>query len=337
VSQSSSFAWAGEQLNNERLQGFAFGGGGVPAHEFPCGSESPVVTAAAMNADLAAVIDQPTQNGPLQIRAYRSTSTTPLWTYDVSELYKGTGYRNLRISRDGSTVVAAVIDTTTYIESLITLNGSDGSFRSQWTGAIVPPATQGGGCSGVEVTDDGSKAIICEGSPPAGIGRLINTTNGTQITTFSGNGAGGWFNISGNGDVIVIGGFSLRVYVWNGTSYVLRINFNASDRGSRGARRYRATARRLGPSRTTTFPATSTPMSASGMLPRPSCSARSAPWARVPSRIRRSAACSQITARASRWHHGARQDKCIPKFAFSTAPSTCSTPSTHQARHSAWT
>src|SRR4029078_11317169 len=57
---------------------------------------------------------------------------------------------------------------------------------------------------------------------------LINTANGTQITTFPGNGGGGWYNISGDGNVIVIGGFSLRVYVWNGTHYQIKINFSAA-------------------------------------------------------------------------------------------------------------
>lgn len=228
LSQGSGKAWAGEQLNNERLQAFNINGTGTPLNEYPCGPNSPVVCAAAVNGDFAVVIDQLIQDGPLQIRAYRSNSTTALWIYDVQENYKGTGYHNLRVSRDGSTVVAAVVDQVTGIETLLTLNANDGSLRSQWVGAVVPPATLGGGCSGVEVTDDGSKAIICEGSPPAGIGRLINTTNGTQITTFPGNGGGGWFNISGNGNVIVIGGFSLRVYVWNGTAYQIKINFSAA-------------------------------------------------------------------------------------------------------------
>ncbi|MFN0131975.1 MAG: GC-type dockerin domain-anchored protein [Phycisphaerales bacterium] len=222
LSQSSGHAWVGQHLNNERLQLFAIQGNGVPLNEFLGGpsNSNPTVVAVAMNADFAAFCDQQLTNGPLQVKAYRSTSTQPLWTFDVPELYTGIGPRNLRVSRDGSRVVMAVVNPNGGATAVIALKAADGTVINQWLGVS-------GGCSGLEITDDGTRAIICEGSPPAGIGRLLNTSTGTEITTFPGNGAGGWFNISGNGDVIVIGGFNFRVFVWNGTAYQLRINFSA--------------------------------------------------------------------------------------------------------------
>jgi hypothetical protein len=105
--------------------------------------------------------------------------------------------------------------------AVIFLNGADGTFRSQWLGT-------NGGCSGLDLTDDGSKAVICHVTPPAGVARLINSADGSEIMNWAGNGAGGKYNISGDGNVIVIGGFDFRVFVNVGGTWVQRINFTAS-------------------------------------------------------------------------------------------------------------
>jgi hypothetical protein len=57
--------------------------------------------------------------------------------------------------------------------------------------------------------------------------RLIDTSTGLETTNFIGSGAGGRYNISGDGSVVVVGGFALQVYKKVGTTYQMMINFSA--------------------------------------------------------------------------------------------------------------
>ncbi len=228
LSPVANAAWVGQQLNNERLQRFAITGDGTPSFEVPGHhvTFNPAAVAAAAGADLAVFLDQQSQNGAFVLTAYHSESATPAWTFNLSENLVNSDFHNVKVSRDGSTV--AVIAYENYQEgpppiqnvTAYFLNGSDGSVRSQWHDNKA-------GTSGVDLTDDGSLAIICQGAPPAGFGRLINTTTGTVVQSFNGNGAGGRYNISGDGRVLVIGGFDFRVFVKVGSLYTLRISFAA--------------------------------------------------------------------------------------------------------------
>jgi hypothetical protein len=225
---TTNSAYVGQQLNNERFQRFDITGTGTPTYEVAGhhATFNPSCVGAAGNADLAVYLDQIAMNGAFIVTAFRASSAEPLWVYNVPEDFNSSDIWNARVSRDGSTVAIVVSGPPTTnpnanTAAIFFLNGVDGTLRSAWT-------DPNGACEGVDMTDDGSVAITCQGAPPAGIGQLINTSNGSVIRTFAGNGAGGRYEISGDGNVVVIGGFDFRVFVKSAGVYTQRITFSAS-------------------------------------------------------------------------------------------------------------
>ena len=219
LSPSSSSAWVGQALNLEVLQRFAFSGGGVPTLEVPAGGESPSLVSAARSVDRAAYLDHTGSN--FEVRVYTSTSTTPLWAFPVPAQYNNYGSpHNLKMSRDGSVVAAGFNISPGGAPVLYFLDGA--------TGAVLETYEPGSGTvSSVDISDDGSRCVIQHGTPAA-VAEVIDTATGNVIFSVPGSGAGSaYFKISGNGDVIVVGGFSFRVYKWDGSTYALAVDFSA--------------------------------------------------------------------------------------------------------------
>ena len=228
LSLFSGSAWVGRQLNNERLQHFAIAGNGTPTYEVlgHHATFNPAAVASAAGADLAVFLDQVAQGGAFILTAFRSGSAEPVWVYNIPEDFNSADGFSCKVSRDGSTVAVIVAGPPTTNPNASTaaaffLNGADGTLRGSWT-------DPNGGCNGIDLTDDGSLAITCQAQPPAGFGRLINTSTGAVVQSFTGNGAGGRYQISGDGNVIVIGGFDFRVFVKVNGVYTQRITFSAS-------------------------------------------------------------------------------------------------------------
>ncbi len=217
LSPFAGSAWVGEWLNNERLQRFVIEGAGIPAWEFP-GTHAlfnPAAVATAQNADLAVFMDQVVQDGAFNLYAFTSASSTPIWTKAMPVSMTNSGVHNIRVSRDGSVVAAAFWDPTAAQSTVYFLHGSNGQDINRWTGPDY--------VGGVDLTDNGSLALLTAG-PNA---RLIETATAAEKFMAPGSGSGGWYNISGSGDVLVVGGFSFQVYKRSGANYNLIINFNA--------------------------------------------------------------------------------------------------------------
>lgn len=218
LSPFSNSAWVGEALNTERLQRFTLTGNGVPAGEF-LGTHAlfnPAAAAAAQNADLAVFMDQLAQDGPFKLIAFRSTdTTTPLWVGGPPPNFNNSGVHNLRVSRDGSVVAAAFWDLTGHTSVCYFYNANTGAEIGHWSGTDY--------IGGVDLTDNGSLAIL----QATQYARLIDTATGQEVWSTTGSGAGGWYNISGDGNVIVVGGFSFQVFKKSGAVYQPVINFNA--------------------------------------------------------------------------------------------------------------
>jgi hypothetical protein len=214
-------AWIGEALNTERLQRFALGGNGTPLAEFPGthATFNPAASAAARAEDLAVFMDQAGQGGVLTVRAYisaMSSGSPPLWTFDFPASFNSSDVHNIKVSRNGRVVACVANDGAVNACVAYFLDGATGGRLGVWNGT-------NGTCTGIDLTDDGSRALVCHVTTA----RLIDTSTGGEVYSAVGSGAGGRYNISGDGSVLVVGGFSLQVYKRVNGNYQTAINFSA--------------------------------------------------------------------------------------------------------------
>jgi hypothetical protein len=83
----------------------------------------------------------------------------------------------------------------------------------------------GGTLTALDLTDDGSLCFVTQSSN----GRLIDVATATEIFTAPGSGAGNVHHkISGDGEVLGLGGFRFEVYVKDGSSYTRVLNYYAA-------------------------------------------------------------------------------------------------------------
>ena len=221
LSDAGQSAWVGQMLNAEALQRFAFDTSGIPTLDTPGGPESPMLVAAADSADLGVVLDLPAAPAPgswFQLRAYNAAGT-PLWTRDFPEIYDAVREHNVQVSRDGSTVVVGLSQGSA-ASMLYFLSGADGSILQTWPGET-------GTIGSVDVTEDGSHALILHAQPNA-TARLISRATGQETFSAGGSGVGAAYKVSGDGTVVVMGGFSFNVWKNTGGSWSQVINFTQS-------------------------------------------------------------------------------------------------------------
>jgi WD40 repeat protein len=222
LSPASDSAWVGQTLNFERLQRFAISGSGIPSFEVLAGSTSPSIVAAAKSADVAVFLDKPDAPAPntlYQVKAYRAGSAEPTWTREFPATYDGyVGAYQLRVSRDGSTVAVALNQAANF-GIVYFLDGVTGAIRQSWpaeTGAI----------GSVDLSDNGGLCFL-QHTTNAAYGRLINTSTGLEVFSTVGSGSGSRYQLSGDGSVLVMGGFSFHVWKLNAGVYTRIINFTA--------------------------------------------------------------------------------------------------------------
>ncbi|MFH1746065.1 MAG: hypothetical protein ABIG44_03360 [Planctomycetota bacterium] len=206
-------AWAGQDLNFERMQRFEINGDGTPNLEIPGGPNSLAAVAASKYADLAATLDT---DPVLLLSVYDSVGMTPLWSHTFPADYDGATSRGLAISRDGSVLACCIYDSGETKGEVRFFDAATGTPLNVWTYA--------GYLTAVDLTDDGSLCMVSQGSS----GRVIDVATATEIFTAPGSGAGNVHQkISGNGEVLVMGGFRLEIYVWNSTTYTRVLNYSA--------------------------------------------------------------------------------------------------------------
>ncbi|MFM9994379.1 MAG: hypothetical protein ACKVU4_01115 [Phycisphaerales bacterium] len=215
LSQAAASAWVGEALNQERMQRFALPGTGIPVVEFRMGADSPSKVSAAGGADLAVILDK--SGGPFTVRAFSSASGVELWNYPIKGNYNAVDSKPVKVSRDGSVVVAFATDTNAQLCELFILDGPTGAYLRSWV------FTGFGGS--VDLTDNGGLALVAQSAN----GRVIDTATGVEVFSAAANGAGGRFNISGDGSIIVLGGFDLRVHRKQGATWVPAFTYFAPN------------------------------------------------------------------------------------------------------------
>jgi hypothetical protein len=213
-------AWVGQTLNDEALQRFLITGPGTPEIEFPAGPESPSLVSSAQGADLTVFVDRNGAEDPYIVRAYAAAGTTQLW--EQGDFGTGlTNPSNIKVSRDGSTVAVAFYDPAVQNGTLYILDGATGAILQTWTS----PGTQTQ-VGSVDLTDTGDLVLANVWGPgPNAI--VLDTSDMSQLFAVNGSGSGGQMQISGNGDVFVVGGFSFEVYKRTAGVYTRVINFTA--------------------------------------------------------------------------------------------------------------
>jgi len=207
VAFSPAHTWAGVRLNNERMIAFETAGTGSPLYEVPTTGDSPAGVAAARGADRAAYYD--VQNGSFRVRAYTSADSNADWQHAFGSNYNQSNALNVAVSRDGAIVAAGAHDTAPDESVVIFFNADTGDQISTWT-------QTGGTLAAIDLTDDGSLAMVSIGDEP----HVVDTATGTTIWSGDGSGAGNVdYRISGDGNVIAVGGFDLEIYQWDGSTY----------------------------------------------------------------------------------------------------------------------
>lgn len=206
LSETVNSAWVGQDLNEHALQRFIIDGNGVPTQTIPGVTPSELVVAAAQEADLVVYLEEMTS---VVLRGYDSQSNIPLWTFSVPSPYTNINRDSLAVSRDGSVVAVAVRDDGPPEATRV-------YFLSGVTGALIDSIDYADRVASVDLTDDGSSCLVMN----QGNARLVDTSNGTDSMVGNTLGSTSPARISGDGDVVVMGGFlELRVLVHNGVVY----------------------------------------------------------------------------------------------------------------------
>jgi len=145
------------------------------------------------------------------LRKYSSGSGTPDWTYTFTPVINAGS--KVGISRDGSTIVAAIMNSnTTSVE--IAVFGPDSGTPTSYT--VLPPGSNNS-LRGWDLSADGTTLYYSQGTD-------VNIYDvAAQAVIFTTN-AGASFDshsISGDGSVFAYGGFGfMRVFTYNGLTYV---------------------------------------------------------------------------------------------------------------------
>ena len=162
-----------------------------------------------------------------RIHGFRSTSDgTPDWSFSfpVSDPNLPASSKKVAVSYDGSTVASVVSDSITQNSTLYVFEADTGAIRSSRTDPLRMDA--------VDLTDDGSIALVTEDN----LAVLVDTSNGNTIFSVAGSGAGNiFYRISGDGNVFVTDGFGLDVYKFDGTTYQDVIHFSQASSWFGGA------------------------------------------------------------------------------------------------------
>jgi len=227
VAIDSSDVWGAWTLQGARLSAYPIAGDGTPDFEFSSFGEGSSGVASAKGADRMAYMESNAAGNDFRIHAFKSTSNgIPDWSFPfpVSDPNLPASSRKVAVSYDGSTVAAVVSDSITQNSTLYVFEADTGEIRTSRTDALR--------MNGVDLTDDGSIALVTEDN----LAVLVDTSNGDTLFSVAGSGAGNvFYRISGDGNVFVAGGFALDVYKFDGTTYQRVIHFTQASTWFGGA------------------------------------------------------------------------------------------------------
>jgi len=210
LSDTTDETWVGHNLNVERLSYHQTTGDGTPIYELDLVPENPTTVVVDSAEDVSLGVLAVRAGGACTVRGFSDASgTTPLWTYTFDTGYEIIQTHGLDVSADGA-VVAAVTYVDGVADSLIVV--LDGA-----TGAELNRLQVDAYITAVELSDDGSRAVLTEGATA----RVIETAGMTTLHSFAVSGSGGVARISRNGLVAAAGGFNYKAYRDTGSGWTL--------------------------------------------------------------------------------------------------------------------
>jgi len=228
VAIDSNDVWGAWTLQGARLSAYPILGDGTPDFEFSSFDSGSSGVASAKGADRMAYMESNAPGNDFRIHGFKSTSNgIPDWSFPFPETDPNlpASSKRLAVSRDGSTVAAIVSDEpATQSSKLYVFEADTGEIRSTRTDTLR--------MDGVDLTDDGSIALVTEDN----LAVLVDTSTGDTIFSVAGSGAGNiFYRISGDGNVFVTGGFNFDVYKFDGTTYQRVIHFSQASSWFGGA------------------------------------------------------------------------------------------------------
>jgi hypothetical protein len=227
VAIDANNVWGAWILSGARLSVYPITGNGTEAWHFSSFNSGNTGVAAAKGTDRAGLMESNAAGDDFRQHGFRSTSNgTPDWSfpYPVSDPNLPASSMKVATSRDGSTIAAVVSDSVTQNSTLYVFDAATGAIRQTRTDSLRMDA--------VELTDNGSIALVTEDN----LAVLIDTATGNTVFSATGSGAGSiFYRISGDGGVFVVGGFNFDVYVFNGTTYNQVIHFTQANSWFGGA------------------------------------------------------------------------------------------------------
>lgn len=212
--------WGAWDLTGSHLTAHPVAGDGTPSFEFTSFGSGTSGVASAKAADRILFFEGNVDNNDYRLHSFTSQSNgVPDWSFQLPPTVTGLDIDTkwVAASYDGSTVAATVRDST--------LDESTLSVFDAETGDIVFTWTQPGFMGGVDLTDDGSIALVTH-TFNTDLASVVDTVTGEVLFQIAGTGAGiTHYRISGDGSILVVGGFSLHVYEFDGTTYQRIIDF----------------------------------------------------------------------------------------------------------------
>ena len=200
VAGSAGEVWASFNLNNERLGHFELRGTGVPDFTHNVSASNPRLVSAAAAEDASMCLMLTEAGEGVKVRGFTASGgSTPVWTYEFPLNYTFVTIRSVDVSDDGTIGSAAAMDPV--------LNESQGVVFNATSGAVLNRVTMPLRVHGVELSRDGSRAVLTEG----GTAEVVDVPSLNSLTVLTASGAGGWHRISGNGNTVAAGGFNCLV------------------------------------------------------------------------------------------------------------------------------
>jgi hypothetical protein len=208
LADTTDETWIAQGLNFQRLQYLQTAGDGTPIYEHDLSlNDPPIVTVASAEDTSLAVVGVRSDFG-VSIHAFDQTSDeSPLWTYTFAQTYDRFTYRALDVDADGVLVVAAAHTIVGPRSLLVVLDGETGDeVRRLVTDTRV---------TGVELSDDGARAVLTEGT----VANIIETQTLTTLHAFEVSTPGGTARLSRDGSVAAAGAFGCIAYRDTGTGW----------------------------------------------------------------------------------------------------------------------
>jgi len=209
LADTADETWIAQNLNYERLSYLQTTGDGIPIYEADFVPDNPSIVGAASAEDASlgiVILQDPTK---VVVRAFNSSSgAAPLWTFSFDARYAATQYRAIDVSADGAIVLAAAYISGGSESLVVVLDGATGAELNRLVTTTY--------VSSVELSDDGTRAVLTEGSTA----NIIETAGMTSLYSFGVSGSGGSARLSRDGLTAAAGGFNCKAYHDTGAGWV---------------------------------------------------------------------------------------------------------------------